>query len=579
MGTQSGKLRIKITAKDQASSKLSKVTGAIKGMVVAYLGFRTVKAAIGAVKEFTRLAMIQEQAVINLTAALKQQGITSEKTLKSLKDYASELQGVTVHGDEAIMEVEALLLRLGVTPQYLKQATMATLNWADALGKDLKSASLDIGKAFTGNLMMLQRYGVRIDAEKVRTEGFGVVLKALEEKFGGASKAMAESFQGRLKQIGNLFSDLKEKIGDVIVKSSAWKAVFGFIVEKLTQFNKWLQENEAQVIEWGNKTAFTVVNVGRFIIETILDIGTAVSALGKGLASVGLFLAKLDEKFVGWIPGLKKFTKDEVFLFQELRDGLDEVGVGAQIARIGIGNLADELDRRMWDAVTKATKGVKSLANNLVGGKGVEGGGLAGGLREVQQVMVDMNRTMTENKDMWLFGTDKVREQLPQMKNDWLDFFGAVYSKISDFAQSWMTNVVDSIFEGRFVFQQFVRDFMIGVSKMIAKLLLMKAIKMAFGIPFAEGGIVPGFQHGGVVPGTPPYRDKVPALLTPGERVLSRREYAALGGERGLQKVLHNHFSPSIVVNVSGTQSGQMIADTIEDRLKELVRRRKIKFF
>jgi hypothetical protein len=46
-----------------------------------------------------------------------------------------------------------------------------------------------------------------------------------------------------------------------------------------------------------------------------------------------------------------------------------------------------------------------------------------------------------------------------------------------------------------------------------------------------------GFNRGGVVPGSG-NRDTVPAMLTPGERILSNQQVAALGGHRGIDAML-----------------------------------------
>ena len=71
----------------------------------------------------------------------------------------------------------------------MEKAVQATMDYARSVGKDLRTAALDMAKAAEGNLMMLQRYGVRIDKATFETEGFAAVLDEVIRKFGGAEAA------------------------------------------------------------------------------------------------------------------------------------------------------------------------------------------------------------------------------------------------------------------------------------------------------------------------------------------------------------------------------------------------------
>ena len=73
------------------------------------------------------------------------------------------------------------------------------------------------------------------------------------------------------------------------------------------------------------------------------------------------------------------------------------------------------------------------------------------------------------------------------------------------------------------VMKDLIRDIMI----MIAKLAIMKAIESSMGFGFGGSllaGVVSGFAEGGFVTGGQPGRDSVPAVLMPGEYVMSTDE-------------------------------------------------------
>lgn len=96
-------------------------------------------------------------------------------------------------------------------------------------------------------------------------------------------------------------------------------------------------------------------------------------------------------------------------------------------------------------------------------------------------------------------------------------------------ADYFANGVADMILEGKSfadVWKGFVKQVIREVITLITKLLIVKALKLAFGIGFADGGEVPGMATGGKVIYAaggfePKGTDTVPAMLTPGERVLT----------------------------------------------------------
>ena len=74
--------------------------------------------AAGAVLKFfkdaTDAAIIQQDAVAKLNAALLAQGILTNQTSDDLQAYASELQAVTRFGDETILGTQAMIVTFGL---------------------------------------------------------------------------------------------------------------------------------------------------------------------------------------------------------------------------------------------------------------------------------------------------------------------------------------------------------------------------------------------------------------------------------------------------------------------------------
>jgi len=118
----------------------------------------------------------QEAALAQLEARLKSTGGVAGLTRKELAKFAASLQQVTTYGDEAVIELEALLLTFtNIRGQVFRDATRAVLDMATAMGVDLKSAAIQVGKALNDpvqGMSALSRTGVQFTrAQKVLPGG------------------------------------------------------------------------------------------------------------------------------------------------------------------------------------------------------------------------------------------------------------------------------------------------------------------------------------------------------------------------------------------------------------------------
>jgi len=167
----------------------------------------------------------QERVVAQLNQTLKSTDRFTQETSSSLQNLASELQNVSTFGDEAVIASTSLLLtftNLGL--KTLPRAQKAVLDVATALGTDLKSASLQVGKALNDpatGLSALSRSGITFsDSQKEVIKNLAevgdmagaqaLILKELEVQFGGSAKAAKETLGGSLQSLSNAFGDLLE---------------------------------------------------------------------------------------------------------------------------------------------------------------------------------------------------------------------------------------------------------------------------------------------------------------------------------------------------------------------------------
>jgi len=195
------------------------------GKAVAAVGLTAFAAAMGKVFQVTAQ---QEAAEAQLNAVLKSTKGVAGLTAKELKNLASSIQETSVYGDELIIRSEALLLTFTqIGNEVFPRAQQAIVDMASAMGTDLQSATIQVGKALNDPILgvsALRRVGVQLTEDQeslvkqlVETgdvaKAQGIILGELETQFGGAAKAAADTLGGSLAQLKNTFGDLLESTG------------------------------------------------------------------------------------------------------------------------------------------------------------------------------------------------------------------------------------------------------------------------------------------------------------------------------------------------------------------------------
>lgn len=166
-----------------------------------------------------------EKVQTQLTARIKDTGSAAGRTLDQLNAQADQLQKLTVFDDEAIGGAQAMLLTFKeIQGLQFDRAVEATLDLSTAMGTDLNSAALQLGKALQdpiGGLTALGRAGVQFtdDQKKVIkalvesgevAKAQEIVLSELESQMGSAAEAARNTLGGALQALQNSFDNLLE---------------------------------------------------------------------------------------------------------------------------------------------------------------------------------------------------------------------------------------------------------------------------------------------------------------------------------------------------------------------------------
>lgn len=210
-----------------------KQTSELKNFATGLLSIGAATAALQKTVQVTKEAVAlfkeQEQVEAKLNATLKSTGFAAGLTADRITDMASALQSQTTFGDEAIIGAQSLLLTFKeVGEQVFPRATEAILDMSAAMGQDLRSTTVQVGKALNDPIQgvtALRRVGVQLTgAQEEMIEKFvevndvaaaqEIILQELESQFGGVAKAAGETATGAMEQFKNAIGDGKEAQGE-----------------------------------------------------------------------------------------------------------------------------------------------------------------------------------------------------------------------------------------------------------------------------------------------------------------------------------------------------------------------------
>lgn len=194
------------------------------GEVISQIG-QFSSESVAAAKE-SAAATAQLNAVLTSTKGIA--GLTSAE----LQDMATSLENTTMFTGEAVMGAESLLLTFtNIGRDVFPRATQVVTDMSQALGQDLKSSAIQLGKALqdpVDGVTALRRVGVNFnDDQKTLIETMvktgdtagaqAIILKELETEFGG-SAAAARDAAGSSQDLKVSYDNLQEAVGGLILQ-------------------------------------------------------------------------------------------------------------------------------------------------------------------------------------------------------------------------------------------------------------------------------------------------------------------------------------------------------------------------
>lgn len=199
-------------------------------MAGAFVAKKILDFGVSTVKAFEE----SENAVTQLNTVLKSTSGVAGVTSQAAQDLANSLQRVTKFSDEEVLSAENLLLTFTkISKDIFPDATKIVLDMSTALGQDLKSSAIQVGKALQDperGVTALRRVGVNFNSAQTEVikklvatgqaaKAQALIMKELRVEFGGSAEAAGTTFAGKMTILKNKFDEVKETIGLFLVNA------------------------------------------------------------------------------------------------------------------------------------------------------------------------------------------------------------------------------------------------------------------------------------------------------------------------------------------------------------------------
>jgi len=352
-------LKVRTQGAKRAKKELKGVEGGMarmgKAAAKAGAAFFAAKGLITGFKKIIELAAAQELAEKKLEAALG-------KTSQALLNQASALQQVSMFGDEAIIEAQALIAAFVDDEEAIKKATQATLDLAAAKGMDLTAAADLVSKTLGSSTNAMSRYGIEVIGAVGSTERLDSLTGNIADKFGGQAKAQTETMAGAMRQMSMAIGDTGEKVGDLLIPS---------------------------VSEFSLKIKDAAVGLGTFfqkLSETTLETATRqLREMGAAAEDIALLQNLIDIE--GQTDALLN-TNDK------LKEKFERINIlsNDQLKRLGLQvDMVDKMQRTYGEVFKTTVRNVKMIDASLVTEEKIKG--------EIEKIKVENAELLKINKE------------------------------------------------------------------------------------------------------------------------------------------------------------------------------------
>ena len=372
----------------------------------------------------------QNKAIAQVEAGLQSTAGQVGFTSKELQKMASDLQNKTLFGDEVILKdaTAQLLTFTNISGQNFARTQQAALDLATRLDGDLKSASIQLGKALNdpvANLSALSRSGIQFSEDQKEVikslaetgqlaEAQTIILDELNKQYGGSAEAAAKA-DGGFTQLANSFGDLQEEIGKLLVQ------YLRPIVDRLKTFVQFLQGTSDTTKTFALAIAGVAAAIGPVLVilpnlvsgikmaqTAFALLNTTMLANPFGLVAAGITV------LVGAIIMLTDETKDAVSAVDKLAEANKGLGLEEQKRNI---EKQIEDQEKLVEELGKERDAKQALVDQNYGGKAIKEAKESAAAYAAATSELDEMNAMLTNVNEQLGGSEGQDKKLEKLIN------------------------------------------------------------------------------------------------------------------------------------------------------------------
>lgn len=222
------------------SSLSSLKSVASNGLFQMAAGYFAISSLVGQYNKAVEASNLQLENETKLYATLRAQNFRDEQ-IQGLKDYASELQGVGVVGDEvslagirqlatfklneeSIRELLPQVQNLMVAEKGLKATSMDAEKWSKSLGVAVTSGQV---RALKQAGIVLDEHTQKVFENATQQERIAILAKEIKERVGEQNAEFLKTPEGKIVSAQNRIGDIYEYLGGLVrdTRADFWSMI------------------------------------------------------------------------------------------------------------------------------------------------------------------------------------------------------------------------------------------------------------------------------------------------------------------------------------------------------------------
>lgn len=439
-----GSLVVRIEANMQNFvDSTNRAEGFLSGLKKAALGLGAVLAGGAIFKSFVDDAAEAEANVSQLDAVLKSTKGAAGVTKDSILELAGSLQKVTKFSDDQVIAGDNLLLTFTkIGKDVFPQATETMLNMSQALGQDVKSSAIQLGKALNdpiNGVTALSRVGVSFTesqkevikklVETGDTAGAQkIILAELNTEFGNSARAAGETFGGKLERLKNQLGEVKESIG-------------GQLLPKLSEMAQRLIDHAPEIQDFIKNSIDKLSSAVKFLTDNANILIPALAGVTGAIVAQNI-ISGITKLYKAWQLATAAQTTVQWLLNAAMSAnpiGLVAVAIGVLIAA-GVAlyknwDVVKAKAQELWDKIKAVWESIKTKTSEVWNG-------IKTSLKDSWQSIIDWGSEKWQGfKDMFLGVFDGIGKGIKGYINVYisaLNFFIRALNKIKFSIPDWV---------------------------------------------------------------------------------------------------------------------------------------------